>query len=371
MRQSSLHFEPRQYKKVTGQLHVPVIVAYYMANSVTLMFKFPTICEGSMFIPVFTRAPPMIPILYQINSVHIHPPHFFFFFFFFINPYCLAASGPRSIAWKQFYLQPLSSYLLKSFLSSWPHLSHSPPKSSLVFLCLFFSPSWLPLPVLVFYNPAFLHMAIPPYASFYIVYDWFHPISFRLIRLRHRWSVFWTQAWARDLSFFTTKKVQINPVIPPCFIFNTYRNGGGSNTVGALGWPSTPCNAEVNEGSYNSTPPYSSMAFIDKGGTNVGRHFSQATRIVLSWLLIFVDPQRRTCFMSTIWRLEFWCGFSLLEYLCIPGVEITSTLPSPSTATSLICVFPAALQAESLNGLFSLIILLQAPSVLSYKLSST
>jgi hypothetical protein len=26
----------------------------------------------------------------------------------------------------------------------------------LVFLCLFFSPFWLPLPVLVFYNPAFL-----------------------------------------------------------------------------------------------------------------------------------------------------------------------------------------------------------------------
>ena len=52
------------------------------------------------------------------------------FFFFFIYPCCLAASGPRSIAWKQFYLEPVSSYLLKSFLSSWPHLSHSPPWSS-------------------------------------------------------------------------------------------------------------------------------------------------------------------------------------------------------------------------------------------------
>jgi hypothetical protein len=77
------------------------------------------------------------------------------FFFFFIYPYCLA-SGRRFIAWKQFCLEPVSSYLLKSFLSSWTHLSHSPPKSSFIFVCLFFSLFWLPLPVLVFYNPAFL-----------------------------------------------------------------------------------------------------------------------------------------------------------------------------------------------------------------------
>ena len=81
---------------------------------------------------------------------------FFFFFFFFFYSYCLAASGPRFIAWKQFYLESVSSYLLKSFLFSWPHLSHSPLKSSLVFLYLFFSPFWLPLPVSVFCNLAFL-----------------------------------------------------------------------------------------------------------------------------------------------------------------------------------------------------------------------
>ena len=45
---------------------------------------------------------------------------FFFFFFFIIYPYCLAASGRRSIAWKHVYLEPVSSNLLKSFLSSWP-----------------------------------------------------------------------------------------------------------------------------------------------------------------------------------------------------------------------------------------------------------
>ena len=38
------------------------------------------------------------------------------------------------------------------FLFSWPHLSHSPPKSSLVFLYPFFSPFWPPLPVLDFYK---------------------------------------------------------------------------------------------------------------------------------------------------------------------------------------------------------------------------
>ena len=35
-------------------------------------------------------------------------------------------------------------------------ITHSPSKSSLVFLYPFFSPFWPPLPVLVLYNPAFL-----------------------------------------------------------------------------------------------------------------------------------------------------------------------------------------------------------------------
>ena len=37
------------------------------------------------------------------------------FFFFFVYPCCLVASGPQSIAWKQFYLEPVSSHLLKFF----------------------------------------------------------------------------------------------------------------------------------------------------------------------------------------------------------------------------------------------------------------
>ena len=45
-----------------------------------------------------------------------------------------------------------------------------PPKSSLVFFYLFFSPVWLPLPVLVSIILHSYHMAIPLYASsFYIV----------------------------------------------------------------------------------------------------------------------------------------------------------------------------------------------------------